>query len=605
MYNQFESSPVRKRQSKKSNEFNSPVSMPSQVLVRAKLEMTDPGDSYEQEADAVADSIVNDGKIARSVSTGHSRRGVALPSRFGDQLASFQGQGSRLYGGLKDMMESGFGRDFSSVRLHTDDASAKMSDSISAKAFTYGNDIYFNVGQFNPFTKAGQRLVAHELAHVVQGSSKVGRKEEDGKTKEDAKWNRIVARISTYSTDFNHCHLEKGDLHPDLREKVDHKLDYSDWLAEYRKMVIRFNHISRDTINEASENKGGVPVTVVVRASLRTDPDGAYLQTDTFDGIKTPMIILHEIESISKATQLLQDINDAIGPIQNLIITGHGQSDSVAFTIDQKGQEHSLRVPSTTYSEAKNKAEDIKATKKFFQKVGKLMPEEKGRDKKIVFHSCLTSSHIGLEPNITDIAAKTVGWENKRNIIGGNANLNNKIKFSSDENDKLRVRDETSGMSRLSSDYVYYVGPGAYDATGHMRGIFYKFSSLLDKAKSLKNKKTKPGTASWKDFGLWLDSKFLLLYEKMGMPEILDPHEYVAVLELKKDLDYYRNHIVWEPTPNQEEQEEVKTIKGLFDSLDEAIPEYLKGDPSYLVYISNLVESLVRTELEKVIVRVS
>ena len=123
----------------------------------------------------MANSIVNGGKIARSVSTGHSGSGIALPSQFGSQLASLQGQGSRLYGDLKSQMESGFGRDFSDVRIHTDSVAAEMSDNISAKAFTYGNDIFFNRGQFNPETSEGQNLVAHELTHVVQETGKVGR----------------------------------------------------------------------------------------------------------------------------------------------------------------------------------------------------------------------------------------------------------------------------------------------------------------------------------------------------------------------------------------------------------------------------------------------
>jgi hypothetical protein len=43
-----------------------------------------------------------------------------------------------------------------------------MSDSIQAKAFTHGSDIYFNSGQFQPNTEGGQRLLAHELVHTVQ-----------------------------------------------------------------------------------------------------------------------------------------------------------------------------------------------------------------------------------------------------------------------------------------------------------------------------------------------------------------------------------------------------------------------------------------------------
>ena len=50
-----------------------------------------------------------------------------------------------------------------------------MSSSIHAKAFTLGNDIYFNRGQFSPETSEGQRLVAHELTHVAQGGNYIKR----------------------------------------------------------------------------------------------------------------------------------------------------------------------------------------------------------------------------------------------------------------------------------------------------------------------------------------------------------------------------------------------------------------------------------------------
>ena len=175
---QFDQSPKSKSNQKKTTQGVLGSSMPSTVLVNAKLEMTSPGDTEELEADAMADSIVSEGKIARAITPGHSGSGIALPSQFGSQLASLQGQGSRITGDLKVKMENGFGRDFSDVRLHTDGAAAEMNDSISAKAFTYGNDIYFNRGQFNPETSEGQYLVAHELTHVVQRSGRVGRKED-------------------------------------------------------------------------------------------------------------------------------------------------------------------------------------------------------------------------------------------------------------------------------------------------------------------------------------------------------------------------------------------------------------------------------------------
>lgn len=171
----FDPLPVIKGRKTDSTDFNSCLSLPSRVLVKAKLKMTGLNDPDEQEADSVADSIVSVGKIRRSVSSGHTSGGVTMPSSMSDKLASFHGQGSRLSGGLKDMMEGGFGRDFSDVRLHTDSEATALSESISAKAFTYGNDIYFNRGQFDPETKDGQHLIAHELTHVIQKNGRVSR----------------------------------------------------------------------------------------------------------------------------------------------------------------------------------------------------------------------------------------------------------------------------------------------------------------------------------------------------------------------------------------------------------------------------------------------
>lgn len=147
---------------------------PSRTIVHAKLEMTEPGDHEEQEADAVANDIVNGGKIRRKISNGGGS-GIAVSPQVENQIAQLQGGGHAMPEGLRNMMENGFGRDFSQVRLHTDSQAADMSSSISARAFTHGNDIYFNRGQFSPNTTEGQRLVAHELTHVVQSTGRVAR----------------------------------------------------------------------------------------------------------------------------------------------------------------------------------------------------------------------------------------------------------------------------------------------------------------------------------------------------------------------------------------------------------------------------------------------
>lgn len=76
--------------------------------------------------------------------------------------------GRPLDSGTRDSMGSRFGQDFGGVRVHDDSEAHSAAKSLNAEAFTTGRDIYFKQGAYNPFTQSGQKLLAHELAHVVQ-----------------------------------------------------------------------------------------------------------------------------------------------------------------------------------------------------------------------------------------------------------------------------------------------------------------------------------------------------------------------------------------------------------------------------------------------------
>ena len=58
--------------------------------------------------------------------------------------------------------------DLSDVRVHTDDTADKLNRSVSARAFATGTDVYFARGEYSPGSATGDKLIAHELAHVVQ-----------------------------------------------------------------------------------------------------------------------------------------------------------------------------------------------------------------------------------------------------------------------------------------------------------------------------------------------------------------------------------------------------------------------------------------------------
>ncbi len=78
------------------------------------------------------------------------------------------GTGQGLPDGPRTFMESRFGADLGEISLHTDKDAAQMNKELNAEAFTYGTNIYFGQGKYNPYTSSGKRLLAHELTHVIQ-----------------------------------------------------------------------------------------------------------------------------------------------------------------------------------------------------------------------------------------------------------------------------------------------------------------------------------------------------------------------------------------------------------------------------------------------------
>lgn len=92
---------------------------------------------------------------------------VADPSRVPSGSAV---GGAAVPESVRSYFEPRFGHDFGSVRIHADRTASNSAAAIGARAYTVGSDVYFGEGQFEPSTPTGQRLLAHELAHVVQHS---------------------------------------------------------------------------------------------------------------------------------------------------------------------------------------------------------------------------------------------------------------------------------------------------------------------------------------------------------------------------------------------------------------------------------------------------
>ncbi|HEU4769056.1 MAG TPA: DUF4157 domain-containing protein, partial [Pyrinomonadaceae bacterium] len=142
--------------------------------LQPKLAIGPVNDSYEQEADRIADQVLS-GPAHRPASVGPTRiqrrtrqesvNAEPAPDSAGRVLS---GSGTPLDRALRHDMEQRFGHDFSQVRVHSGPAAEQSARELNALAYTLDHNIVFGAGQFNPNANAGRRLLAHELTHVVQ-----------------------------------------------------------------------------------------------------------------------------------------------------------------------------------------------------------------------------------------------------------------------------------------------------------------------------------------------------------------------------------------------------------------------------------------------------
>jgi hypothetical protein len=182
------------------------------AIAQPKLTVSEPNSVFEQEADAVAKSVVSrptapdmtapsKGQLQRQsmeeepqtklmrmeeeepqakpelmrmeeeeepmqakAETGKQSPKSSLTQR----IQQSKGQGQPLPAKTQKEMARAFKYDFSDVTIHTGLAAVQMTRDVQAQAFTHGKDIYFNEGKYNPGSSTGKELLAHELTHVVQ-----------------------------------------------------------------------------------------------------------------------------------------------------------------------------------------------------------------------------------------------------------------------------------------------------------------------------------------------------------------------------------------------------------------------------------------------------
>lgn len=174
-------SKTRETTSRASAHIRSKAGSTSYLSIQPKLTVSQVGDVYEQEAERLAQQVMNKpesvtkpqtdtSEVATPVQrTGVSSKGIQLKDdHFEGHLSLSKRGGKPLPEDVRSFMEQHIGADFSNVQIHENSEADQMNRMLSAQAFTHNKDIYFSAGRYNPQSTEGKGLLAHELTHVVQ-----------------------------------------------------------------------------------------------------------------------------------------------------------------------------------------------------------------------------------------------------------------------------------------------------------------------------------------------------------------------------------------------------------------------------------------------------
>ena len=201
-----------------------PPPQPSPLILQRRLNIGRSGDKYEVEADKGASQVVNliNSPLFRNIqsqkissprelepesqtsiqrqSTGLNPFNIsvyepgttppppiqtvrakgdnikAASGNIEDTIKSKKGSGEELADNVREPMETAFDANFSRVKVHTDGESDQLNKSLNSRAFATGQDIFFSQGAYNPGSRDGQELLAHELTHIVQQNRGIQRK---------------------------------------------------------------------------------------------------------------------------------------------------------------------------------------------------------------------------------------------------------------------------------------------------------------------------------------------------------------------------------------------------------------------------------------------
>jgi Domain of unknown function (DUF4157) len=280
-------------------------------LIQTKLRVNTPGDPYEQEADRVAAQVMRmpdpklqkqaesknenviqtkpmvqrqteededeevlqakplNGIMQRQAEVDDEEEELQTKAQSGRTLTAgptthakiqtLKGGGQPLPRDTRSFFESRMGHDFSHIRIHASNRAAGTAESLQAKAYTLGNNIVFNSGQYAPDSYAGKQLLAHELTHVIQqtnGLKRIQRKPRNRKKPRkrlsETERRGLIKFLSEQSEQLFQNSLEKSKKKGDLSNlKGAAKGRYEKLINEVKDAISKVDKVTPELGREA------------------------------------------------------------------------------------------------------------------------------------------------------------------------------------------------------------------------------------------------------------------------------------------------------------------------------------------------------------------
>jgi hypothetical protein len=346
-----------------------PLFAPHYKSIFAKMEISQPEDDTEVQADEMADSFMRGDmeysqQILSQPVSDISRKGdnsnLQTSDAFEQELQSTRGQGQKLDDGIKGELEQHTGTDLSGVNIHTGPKSHDLNEEINSKAFAIGPDIHFGKGNYNPQSAEGKSLLAHEVAHTVQQTKGVGRGiqrvDKDPITEDQKKYMIYLVLKNNGLSD-----ISSQDMDILIKTFPESKYPYGVTILPPEKFIFC---VQQAGIFGASEKMSGrriVPYNDIEKTTINLDPiDGMEIYAPAIDKGRN-YIIRAPSTSSPGYTSLVFDAggdlpylkNTQIPTIFGRILSGKQITGIDAFFISHTDGDHINAFPTVFFMGAK------------------------------------------------------------------------------------------------------------------------------------------------------------------------------------------------------------------------------------------------------------